>query len=142
MKQMLLSARHNILKKKAQVGIELVIIIGALLMFMLFFLGIIGNNTLEKNRQKQDILTEQTAMNVRDEIALAFKSSNGYWRVFEVPQKIGNKEYNITLVDGFVYVISNDQKNSIALPIENVTGNIVKGQNTIKKINGTIYLNF
>jgi len=81
------------------------------------------------------------ALIVQDEINLALKSSEGYNREFKIPEKIINQDYDINLTGGLVYIITEDEKSAIALSIANVSGQIKKGYNLIKKENGIIYLN-
>ena len=50
-------------------------------------------------------------------------------------------DYNITLEANFVLVQTQDLKISTGLPIKNITGQIQKGDNVIRKINGEIFLN-
>lgn len=127
--------------KKAQVGVEFLIIIGALLFFVSIFLLIIQENTEDKRYQRQDILTKEVALIAQNEINLALKSGNGYFREFELPEKIGELEYEITVDSGIVYVKTTDDRHALTLPVAEVVGDINITSNTIEKINGVIYLN-
>ena len=80
-------------------------------------------------------------MVIQDEINLASTSTDGYSRQFQIPNQMSNEDYNITLVAGMIYVTSLDGKNAIALPVQNVTGNILRGNNLIRKINGQVFIN-
>lgn len=126
---------------KAQTAIEfMVLVIFVMMFFSIFFLAI-RQSTTEKLREKQDLLIKETAKTVQDEINLALESSDGYLRQFNLPQEIQEADYTITLVENMVYIKTEDGKSAIALPIANVTGNIAKGLNIIKKENGKVYLN-
>lgn len=129
------------MKKNAQTAIEFVILTGFILFFFTtFFLAIQGNMS-DKLKQKQNLMLKETALAVQDEINLALDSSDGYYREFEVPEKIGNQDYDISLVDDMVYLKTKDEKLAMSLPIAKVTGQVVKGQNTIKKENGEVKIN-
>lgn len=128
-------------KNKAQTGIELIIIIGALLFFASGFLLVIQKNMGDKIYMKKNLLVKEVALIVQDEINLALQSTDGYYRKFELPQKAGNLDYEINITSGVIYIKTTDDYHALTLPIANVTGNVNITINTIKKINGTIYLN-
>ncbi|MFH1711594.1 MAG: hypothetical protein ABH840_04745 [Nanoarchaeota archaeon] len=127
------------LKKKSQSAIEFVVLFSALLFFFSVFFLVIQEKNAEKIEEQQNELLKITAYSVQGEIALAFKSSEGYSREFTVPAKMGNSDYSIQITERMVYV--NDSKNAIALPVHEVDGNLVKGANLIKKENGRVVLN-
>src|SRR3989344_2161499 len=96
-------------KKRAQTAIEFVILVGFILFFFTtFFLAVQGNMS-DKIKQKQNLMLKETALAVQDEINLALDSSEGYYREFEVPEKIGNQDYDISLVDDMVYLKTKDE---------------------------------
>lgn len=127
--------------KKAQVGVEFMIIMGALLLFVSIFLLIIQSNTEDKRYQREDILIKEVALTVQNEINLALKSGDGYIREFELPGKIGELEYEIDVDSGIVYVRTDDGRHALTLPVIEVDGNINMTSNVIEKIDGVVYLN-
>jgi len=127
--------------KKAQGSIEFVILIGAVLFFFIIFLTIMQNNNLQKEDQEKNVLIKQIAYNIQEEISLASESSDGYKREFFLLEKIINIDYNASIIEGQVYLITEDKRFSIALPVANVTGNLTIGKNIITKKNGIVYLN-
>ena len=127
--------------KRAQVAIEFLIIIGAVVFFVSIFLLAIQNSQQEKTYQQQNIQLKEIALTVQNEINLASESSDGYVREFIIPKTAGSQEYQITLDLGIVYIKTTDNKHALTLPVQEVTGNINKTQNTIQKINGQILLN-
>lgn len=126
--------------KKSQTAIEFVILIGFLLFFFTVFFLTIRENMSEKIKERQNLLVRDIAIIVQDEINLALEASDGYYREFKIPQNINGKDYDIDIVESMVYVNLQD-KHAISLPVANVTGNIAKGSNIIKKENGEIKLN-
>ena len=127
------------MKIKSQSSIEFIILLAFVLFFFtLFFIAIQGNISDNIKTSKESQIRE-IALSVQDEINMASKTSNGYHRNFKIPTKVNNEEYSISLVDNLVYVTLSSH--SIALPIQEVNGEIAKGDNTIKKENGQIYLN-
>ena len=129
------------MKNSAQTAIEFIVTVGlALSVFTIFFLAIQENNS-DKMQDNKNLLVKLTAQTVQEEINLASGSSDGYSRNFELPEKISNWDYDVVITGNLVYVRTWDGKSAIALPIINVSGNVLKGENTIQKQNGQVYLN-
>ena len=127
--------------KKAQASIELIIIMGALLFFASMFLLMVQNNMEDEVYQRENLLLKEIALTVQNEISLASQSMDGYYREFELPQKAGNLDYEISVDSRIVYVKTTNNRHALSLPTTNVTGDINISANTIEKINGIIYLN-
>jgi hypothetical protein len=129
------------MRKRGQSAIEFVILVGAVIFFFLTFLYAIQNNISDKVGENKDLIVQDIARTVQDELNLALESSEGYSRMFTIPQQVVNVNYDISLVDGAVYVVTEDGKHAIALPIVEVTGTINPGDNFIIKELGVVYLN-
>ena len=127
--------------KKSQTSIEFLVLIGTVMFFFVLFFVAIHENMSDKIRERQNILFKEVALSVQDEINLALKSSEGYERGFNIPNDINGKSYEINLVEETVYIKSDDGKISMAFPIASVSGDVVKGDNIIKKQGEVIYLN-
>lgn len=78
-------------------------------------------------------------MDVEKEIFLATKVVSGYTREFEIPLKINNVDYDISLNGENIILTYGNM--DIMGNIPNITGEIVKGKNVIKNNNGNICLN-
>jgi hypothetical protein len=130
------------IKKRSQTAIEFMLITGLILVSFTGLMIAIQSSTGSKVREKNQISVEQVALAVQDEINLASKSSDGYFRSFKIPSEIVGMSYSISLKDSSVYIITTDSRYSVAYPIKNVTiNNIYKGWNNITKQNGEIILN-
>ncbi len=125
--------------KKSQSAIEFAVIFGFILFFFIAFFAVIQLNQSEKNKEKEKLIIQNVALDVQDEINLAAQSSDGYYREFNVPLNIFGREYNITLIDGMVYVNTSDF--GVSYNIFEVNGTLTKGTNRIRKENGAVYLN-
>ncbi|MBU0894692.1 MAG: hypothetical protein KKF48_00310 [Nanoarchaeota archaeon] len=125
--------------KKGQGAIEFLVLIGFVLIFFVTFLGVIQNNMNEKNKEKEKLLLQNIALSVRDEISLASESSEGYFRVFKIPQNVLGKEYEVGIIEDFVNVSMGNMIFFYKIP--EVNGSIQKGQNNITKQNGTVFIN-
>ena len=125
--------------KKAQGVIEFVIIFAAVFFFFTLFLIVIQANVNQDNLDDQNELARDLALSVQDEINLAKKSSDGYYREFSIPEKILGRAYEINISDRRIYIYA--EKIGTSYRVGSVSGNIKKGINVIEKQNGTIYLN-
>jgi len=129
------------MSKHSQSAIEFFILTGFLLFsFTVFFLAIQGNMS-DKLKERQALAVKNIAITVQDEINLAFQSSEGYSRQFKIPEEINGNKYDINITEGVVYVRTLDGKYAIALPVQDVTGEVKKNMNIIKKENGEVKLN-
>ncbi|MFH1307522.1 MAG: hypothetical protein ABIH72_01590 [archaeon] len=127
------------LSKKSQTAIEFMIVLGSALFFFTLIFLVINENIADKNREKETIIVSNLAKSVQDEINLASEASNGYYREFFIADNIIGKDYLISVIESRI-IIKTD-KNAISLPVQNVTGFIQKGSNTIRKEDGIVYLN-
>lgn len=126
---------------KSQSAIEFMVLAGAIIFFFaLFFIGIHAKmfENLKEQRRSQ---FEKTAEDIKREIDFAFESTDGYQRNFFIPDEINNKDYKVNITEGIVYLRTLDSEFGIAIPTHNVTGFLNKGENTIKKEGGIIYIN-
>jgi hypothetical protein len=134
-------AKSGRMRNKLQTSIEFVVMLGFVLLFFSVFLLIVQGNTESNLRQKNNLIAREIAGQVQDEINLALDAGEGYYREFRLPDKIGAVEYDINLVDEMVYLNTSDGRIALALPIVNVTGNVQNGTNTVRRNNGTIFMN-
>jgi hypothetical protein len=125
--------------KKSQSAVEFTMLLAALSFFFLLFLAVINENMIDKTKERQEIILKGIANNVLDEINFASSSVNGYKRNFNIPEDAGGVEYEISIIDHLVYVKT--ERISLAYPIQNIVGEIKKGENIISKENNIIYLN-
>lgn len=129
-------------KDKAQSAIEFILLVGAVLFITLSLVGVFQETMARKNVEKRNFIIQELALQVQNEINIAAKSTDGYMRRFEIPDKVANKEYSIGLYEGYVYLNTSDGKHALAIPTYNATGQLIKGTNTIRKLNSTIFVNY
>ena len=127
--------------KRSQTAIEFLILIALILFFFTTFFLAIGENISDKSRENINKIINEVAITVQDEISLATESGDGYSRNFRIPFDINGLDYDISITDGYVYIKTDNTKDAIALHVFNVTGEIIKGDNYIKKESGIVYLN-
>ena len=129
------------MRKKLQTSIEFVIMLGFVLLFFSVFLLVVRGNTESNLKARQNLLARGIAESVQDEINLALDAGEGYYRVFEIPEKIGNLEYEVNIIQKMVYLNTSDGSIALALPVVNVTGNLEIPVNYIRNNEGIIFLN-
>jgi len=127
--------------KNSQSAIEFLFLIGFVMFFFTVFFLIIQKDNADKIRERKEIAVREMALDVQNEINLAHQSLDGYSRNFNIPEKLNSLEYEINITEDMVYVRITDTREAIALPVLNVTGDLVKGTNKIKKENGEVFLN-
>ena len=131
--------KNLLLSKRSQGVIEFAIIFGFVLFFFIVFFTIIQGNIQEKNKEKERIIAQNIALDFQDEINLAAKSSNGYSRTFELPENILGKDYEINASGDRLSFVMEGFGASYKIAI--FMGSINKGQNIVRKENGSVYLN-
>ena len=127
--------------KKAQAGIELIIIIGAALFFASIFILIIQENMKDKMHRRENIMLGEIALTVQNEIDLAAQSIDGYYRNFKLPEAVGNLDYEISIDSKMIYIRTINNRHALSVPVMDTIGDINITDNTIEKINGVIYIN-
>lgn len=125
--------------KRGQGAIEFVTLFGFLMFFFVVFFGIIQNNMNDRNFEKREVIAQNIALGVQEELSLAAEASEGYSRDFEVPLNLLGKDYNIEIIDNSIFISTNNI--GISYKIIVVQGQIQKGTNTIRKNGGVVYLN-
>ncbi|MCH7850436.1 MAG: hypothetical protein IH845_02225 [Nanoarchaeota archaeon] len=128
--------------KRAQSGIEFIILVGFLMSgFTLFFL-IIQEDRASKVSDLQNSQIKEIGLTLKNEIDLAYESSDGYTREFELPRYTYGSNFTILVTENLVLVSSTDLKHSVSYSVSPVTGNVKKiGVNIIRKVDGEVKLN-
>ncbi len=127
--------------RKGQSAIEFIALVGAVSFFFLAFLFVLNMNLADKTWENRNLMTKEVALTVQNEIGAASKSIDGYRREFNIPLYVVDLDYDINITNGFVYIITVDGQHALALLVANTTGNIMKGENVIRKNNGMVFLN-
>ncbi|HII71553.1 TPA: hypothetical protein HA265_02250 [Candidatus Woesearchaeota archaeon] len=124
---------------RAQVAFEFVILVSIAFMALLVFTAFVRDNFDDVESDTSYYKLKDLAMSVKSEITMASTLDDGYQRSFFVPLTIDGLEYNITQVQDFMTFSSGGSDYQVRVPP--FTGMVVKGNNEIKKTNGTIELN-
>lgn len=127
------------MKRKAQVAFEFVVLVSVAFMALLVFTTFVADNFESAESDTEYYRLKDAALSVRSEINLASTLQDGYQRSFFVPLTIDGLDYNITKNSDFLSLQSEGADYQVRVPP--FTGAVVKGNNNIKKTNGTIELN-
>ena len=82
--------------RKAEVSVEFLVFVGIILVFFVFFFGIIGAKTKEINETTMFADAQKVADRIADEINIAARFE-GYYREFYIPENLING-YNYSVV--------------------------------------------
>jgi uncharacterized protein (UPF0333 family) len=126
---------------RGQSSIEFVLLVTAVLFFFVIFLFVVNTRIAEAqqeaNRQELYSIGEYLV----EELTLATISTSGYIRTFYLPPTINSLDYTISIVDGSVYIRTDDGKHAASFSSPAVVGQPLIGNNQIKNIHGVVYLN-
>lgn len=124
---------------KAQVSMEFVFLIAVAFMILLVFTAVTRDKLMDLSSESEYVLLKDVTYMVQSELYISSMAENDYNRVFNMPMLLGSSEYSIK-VDSR-QVTANTSKYEFVLPVPSVVGNLQKGNNTINKSSGVIYLN-
>lgn len=127
------------MKIKSQSGIEFLIITAAVFFFFILILVSIQGEIKDKNIDKERIYLREIGIDIKEEIDIASSTSDGYSRKFSVPLSVIGVDYSFNITGNFIYLMTD--KNKLAIRIINFSGFIQKGDNVIRKQNGSIFIN-
>jgi hypothetical protein len=114
---------------------------GFLLFAFVVFLAIIHGNIGDKNKERQNQRFYEIAFAIKSEIDLAYDSADGYSREFWIPQDVSGMSYQVLLSPNMVAVKSLNGDYALALPVKNASGEVILGQNVIRRENGYVFFN-
>ncbi len=127
------------MRSRAQISSEFFIFVGFAFLIAIAF-GLVSLDQLQDFRiEKENEAVKDLALKLQKEMLIAASVEDGYVRVFEIPDKLDNIDYFLTVQNNTVIVRS---KNSFyASLIPKVMGNLTKGTNKINKTGGVTYIN-
>jgi hypothetical protein len=129
------------MNRRGQASIEFMVLIGFVLLSFVIFMLIIQESTEDRRENRQNSQIKEIALSVRNEIELASASEDGYVREFSLPENAYGGDYNIRINESIVFVESVDGDHALSMTVRNVTGQIWKYDNEIRKENGEVKLN-
>jgi len=113
---------------------------GALFLFV-GFLYFIQSKVADSQYEAVSVAVKEIALTVQDEISLARGSADGYSRTFVLPSNLNGLTYQAEITENSIFVRTLDGRHAIVLPVGNVTGDVILGNNLVYKIDGEVFLN-
>jgi hypothetical protein len=90
--------------------------------------------------EEERSLVKDVGVMVQQELVIASNVEDGYVRVFNVPSKLDDSiNYDLQIINNTL--IANTSEYECVLNVPSTIGNIQKGNNTINKTDGVLYLN-
>lgn len=130
----------SILHAKSQASLEFLGVLSlALLVFGALFVFILNQrSTIEAHNAFLGI--KKIAKEASNVINVASLEGDGYSIKLSVPYYINKVDYNLTIINGSVKAEQGENIYESALFVEEVTGSLEKGDNTIKNVKGVIQI--
>ena len=88
---------------RGQSAIEFLILFGFAFFIFVVFLLAVETDISDEIKKERNLEINEVAIGAQREIYLAIEASDGYIREFEVPGKIANLNYEISIEDGLLY---------------------------------------
>jgi len=93
--------------KKSQIAIEFMILSGVALITAIIFISISVSDTKTLYETKEFFEVKDVALKIEKEIDITSFVQDGYSRQFEIPEKINNGDYNISIVNNTLTIWTN-----------------------------------
>jgi len=90
--------------RKSQSSTEFMIFIGIAIIILMSYFAISNSYLNLIYRQKDVISGQDLARQIKNEINLASRVENNYMRTFQLPEKVGDKDYEIEIIDREVMI--------------------------------------
>ena len=124
---------------KGQGAIEFIILVGVLLITFALVIGALAVSTNRINSEKEIVIGEDLVNKVQQEVQLAHQVNPGYYRIFNLPERLGGKDYTISISNNVVTVRIDE--NDYWRYLQPVQGTIQKGANIIERRDDGVYIN-
>ena len=129
------------MKKRGQVSTEFIILLSMSLLFLFSMLSIVYSEMYHGNKDNERQMINDLGRSIQIEISIASESYTGYSRVFKLPNKLDNQiNYNINNKETFINISTNNFNEGFHFSIPEVEGEIIKGENLIRNVDGKISL--
>ena len=129
------------MRLKSQSAMEFVMLSSFMLLIILGFFSLVSSKMVDAKQEGNRKIAQDIAEFTYREIDTARSVNDGYSRIFEMPLSINGVNYSMNVIDDRELVVNYLDEEYVKFLPANVTGNILKGNNRIAKINGIILLN-
>ena len=101
--------------KKSQIAVEFMIFSGIAIVLSIIFIYLAFDQTKDLYLTKEDLLVKDVALKVQNEISITSYVANGYYKEFELPEKINNKDYRISIMNNSLTVSTDSATHAVRI---------------------------
>ncbi len=130
--------------RSGQIAIEFLLLVGISIFLLILVLISISAMSERKIDEKTYYELDDFGTTLQQELLLASGMENGYIRPINIPVTVNGRNFNMTMggaQNDTSYLIITYMTVDIYYSIPPVNGSFVKGNNIIRKINDTLYIN-
>ncbi|MDY6766187.1 MAG: hypothetical protein SVW77_02360 [Candidatus Nanohaloarchaea archaeon] len=122
-----------------QSSLEFVTMVILVLLVFTAFVSLFSGRQVDTLQQERQRIATNVADSVAFELDLALVEGEGFSRTFELRQSIGGEDYNVS-VNGTTILLTYGEDRSVvsSTAADNVTGDIVPGENRVENLGGVI----
>lgn len=125
---------------KSQSATEFIILASFMIMVILGFFAVTSSKLFEAKEEGNRKIAKDISDFAYREIEIAVSLNDGYSRIFTLPRKINGIDYSINITDNRELTVNYLDNEYVQFLPPNIIGNISRGLNEIKKINGVVYI--
>ncbi|MBW2990349.1 hypothetical protein KY348_01450 [Candidatus Woesearchaeota archaeon] len=118
-------------KRKAQIAIEFVLVVGLAMVVLIVFAGVIYYLSFNYSEEKNINRLTDLGYSLQNELILASEVEPGYERTIIIPNKIGGINFSINQTDNDLVITYRSVELLFTIP--QVNGKFDKGTNKISK---------
>ncbi|MBU0666723.1 MAG: hypothetical protein ABIC91_00100 [Nanoarchaeota archaeon] len=126
------------MKKKSQLSLEFMSFLSFAILLSIILLVVINITLGEKITEKNFLELKNLGYSIQRELILATEVYDGYSRTIFVPEQINSLDYSLSNTDRLLII--RFEETDITFPIPKINGVVVKGNNTIRKTAGVVYI--
>lgn len=127
--------------RQSQVSNEFIVLLGVCILIVLTILYGLSENMKSLVLKKEKHAIRDVGYYIQNEIFNAAYAKDGYSRTFPVPQKHNGVEYTLGTTGGYLELTATSTGAYAEFRLPEIVGIISKGENTVRKEGGVIYLN-
>jgi hypothetical protein len=124
---------------KGQVAMEFVFMVMLAFMILVVFTAVVRVRYTDVKMEGEYVALKDVVGMMQSEINTAFGVSDDYRRDFDVPDLVEGFNYTVEIHNG--YLIGSSENFEVGMRIPPVSGNFTKGNNTITKKGGAVFIN-
>jgi hypothetical protein len=140
MHEQISSPKTSRYSRRSQLALEFVLLVGlsiTMAMVLVIFMYDLQRDNLT---EKIDVKMRDFGYSVHQELLTAYDMNPGYSRTFYLSDQIERTGYNVSILGNRTLLVQYGEK-SLYYTIPFIGGSIQKGSNTIRNVDGNIYLN-